>query len=116
MKKQNRWLLVLLFTPLLLGFSLFASGKDSAAASTPSLRTGVPTENFSLKNDIAFVSVWGSRPETNRLQGFERAVLYNARGEVVQKLNFGRDSIYSLDKMIKENQSRGPLVIRMYRK
>ena len=116
MKKRDRWLLVILCTPLLFGFSLFASGKDGEVPSSPSQRSGARHENLALKNDIAFISVWGSRPEAKRLQGFERAVLFNARGEVVQKLSFGRDSIYSLDKMIQENRSKGPLFIRMYRK
>lgn len=71
---------------------------------------------FSLKDDIAFVSVWGNRPDAKKLQGFQRAVLYNARGEVVKRMDLGRDSIYSLDKMIHENRTKGPLFIRMYRR
>ena len=63
-----------------------------------------------------FVSVWGSRPAAEKLKGFEHAVLYNARGEVVRKIIIGRDSVYSLDRMIQENKSRGPLFIRMYRR
>lgn len=71
---------------------------------------------YSIRNDIAFVSVWGSRPAAESLKGFQYAVLYNARGEVVRKIEMGRDSIYSLDKMIQENRTRGPLVVRMYRR
>ena len=113
MKKYDRWLLVLLFTPLFLGFSLLASGREHASVpASPKLQS----KTYNLNDDIAFVSVWGSRPDASKLQGFERAVLYNARGEVVRKLELGRDSIYSLDKMIQENRSRGPLFIRMYRK
>lgn len=66
--------------------------------------------------DIAFISVWGSRPKAEMLQGVQRAVLFNARGEVVKRLDMGRDSIYSLDKMIQESRTRGPLFIRMYRR
>jgi len=68
-----------------------------------------------IQNDIAFISVMGSRPHAERLKGFQYAVLYNARGEVVRKIEMSSDSIYSLDKMIQENRSRGPLVVRMYR-
>jgi hypothetical protein len=72
--------------------------------------------NSSCANDIAFVSVWGSRPNAEYLRGFQHAVLYNARGEVVHKIDIGKDSIYSLDKMIQQNRTRGPLFIRMYRR
>jgi hypothetical protein len=74
------------------------------------------SDNWSLQRDIAFTSVWGSRPDLKNLKGFERAVLYNARGEVVRRLSMRGDSIYSLDKMIQEHRSRGPLYIRMFRK
>lgn len=74
------------------------------------------THISSINNDIAFLSVMGSRPSARRLRGFQYAVLYNARGEVVRKIEMGSDSIYSLDKMIQENRVRGPLVVRMYRR
>lgn len=70
---------------------------------------------YSLKQDIAFVSVWGSRPDAQKLKGFQRAVLFNARGEIVSKVAMGKDSVYSLDRMIQSNRARGPLYIRMYR-
>lgn len=62
------------------------------------------------------MSVWGSKPDTKKLQGFQRAVLFNARGEVIKKVDIRADSIYSLDKMIQENKGKGPLFIKMYRK
>ena len=100
---------------LIAGASLFAAEvKNDAHSSSPRCQTR--KECFSINDDIAFVSVWGNRPETKHLQGFQRAVLFNARGEVVKRLDLGRDSIYSLDKMIRENRTRGPLFIRMYRK
>lgn len=71
---------------------------------------------YSIKQDIAFVSVWGSRPDEQKLRGFQRAVLFNARGEVVSKVAMGKDSVYSLDRIIQSNRARGPLYIRMYRK
>jgi hypothetical protein len=112
----KRCLLVLFFTPLLLLVSVYGESGVQKKNLSPKKQTSLRTESYSIKNDIAFVSVWGSRPEAKELQGFQRAVLYNARGEVVQKIDMGRDSIYSLDKMIQENKTRGPLFIRMYRK
>lgn len=70
---------------------------------------------FAINKDMAFISIYGSRPDAKQLQGFQRAVLFNARGEIVQKLDMKNDSIYSLDKMIQENKSKGPLIIKMYR-
>jgi len=115
MKKGFSRLLVTVGTPLLLWLS--AHGADPQQQP---YRMGKafasPTKTNLLNNDIAFMSVWGSRPKANNLQGFKRAVLYNARGEVVQQIEIGRDSVYSLDKMIQGNKSRGPLFIRMYRR
>ncbi|MBN1575075.1 MAG: hypothetical protein JW913_00880 [Chitinispirillaceae bacterium] len=106
-------LLVIFSVPLLLWFS--AIGADQQQKYTQKgKQSAFQVETYSINRDIAFVSVWGSRPDAKRLQGFEHAVLFNARGEVVQKIDMGRDSVYSLDKMIQENKSRGPLFIRMY--
>lgn len=115
MKRMVRSLLVVFCSPVLVLFAAY--GDDIAAKkSTHQTRNVLRTEICSIKNDIAFVSVWGSRPDARKLQGFQHAVLFNARGEVVSKVDIGRDSIYSLDKMIQENKTRGPLFIRMYRK
>ena len=112
----TRGLLVLCCTPILLLISVY--GESGSYHNDRSLKNGASlrSEAYSIKNDIAFVSVMGSRPDAEKLQGFQRAVLFNARGEVVQKVDIGRDSIYSLDKMIQRNKTRGPLFIRMYRK
>jgi|GEM_PF-2147352 len=73
-------------------------------------------DNNSFKKDIAFFSVMGSRPDVESLRGFQKAVLYNAQGAKVKEITFNKsDSIYSLDKMLQENSTRGPLFIRMYR-
>lgn len=74
------------------------------------------TQSYSLKKDIAFISVMGSRPDDKSLKGFQRAVLFNARGAKVKEIAFSKsDSIYSLDRMLQENISKGPLIIRLYR-
>jgi len=74
------------------------------------------TERNLLDKDIAFFSVMGSRPDAKTLRGFQKAVLYNAQGAKVKEITFNKsDSIYSLDKMLQENSTRGPLFIRMYR-
>ncbi len=70
----------------------------------------------SITRDIAFTSVMGSRPDVNSLRGFQKAILYNARGAKVKEITFNRnDSIYSLDKMLQENSAKGPLFIKMLR-
>jgi len=70
----------------------------------------------SITRDIAFTSVMGSRPDVNSLRGFQKAILYNAKGAKVKEITFNRnDSIYSLDKMLQENSAKGPLFIRMLR-
>ncbi len=115
MKLWNRVVPVTCGIMLIAGATLFASEKKNAAAS-PSLLHDSRHDRFSIRDDIAFVSVFGNRPNAQHLQGFQRAVLFNARGEVVKRLELGRDSIYSLDKMIQENKTKGPLFIRMYRK
>ncbi|MFP4165496.1 MAG: hypothetical protein ACLFQB_16050 [Chitinispirillaceae bacterium] len=70
---------------------------------------------YSPKRDMAFVSIMGSRPQGS-FEGFQRAVLYNAKGAVIKEVDISRsDSIYSLDKMIQENRNKGPLFIKMFR-
>jgi len=70
----------------------------------------------SITRDIAFTSVMGSRPDAKSLRGFQKAILYNARGAKVKEITFNKnDSIYSLDKMLQENSSNGPLFIKMLR-
>jgi len=115
MKLLNRTVALVCGILLIAGATLFASEKKDGAVS-PSRLHDTRQERFSIRDDIAFVSVFGNRPSAKHLQGFQRAVLYNARGEVVKRLELGRDSIYSLDRMIQENKTRGPLFIRMYRK
>ena len=95
-------------------FSVFGSEAKSEKQETEKSSAFHP-EPYSANRDIAFISVMGSRPDTKKLQGFQRAILFNARGEVVQKVDISNDSIVSLDRMIQENKSRGPLFIRMYR-
>ncbi|NLG17479.1 MAG: hypothetical protein GX556_09150 [Fibrobacter sp.] len=80
------------------------------------LKNSFQSRPYTSNQDIAFISVMGSRPDAKKLQGFRRAVLFNAQGEIVQKVDMGTDSIYSLDKMIQDNSKKGPLFIRMYRK
>ncbi len=116
MKRVIRCLLVIYSVPLLFMVSVFGADVQKKSSDNLINHSAFQPGTYSLKEDIAFVSVWGSRPDAKQLQGFERAILYNARGEVVRKIDDMRDSVYSLDKMIQENKSRGPLFIRMYRK
>jgi hypothetical protein len=116
MKQKSRLLLVVCSVPLFFAASLFASGNPGARKTLSPSDAKVQQDRFSIKDDMAFVSVWGNRPDAEKLQGFQRAVLFNARGEVVKRLDLGRDSIYSLDRMIQENRTKGPLFIRMYRR
>lgn len=115
MAKVLNYMLALCGIPLLLSISVFGAEQQQKHQNKEK-RNPLKVETYSIKRDIAFVSVWGSRPDAEKLQGFKHAVLYNARGEVVQKIDIGRDSVYSLDKMIQENKARGPLFIRMYRR
>jgi hypothetical protein len=78
-------------------------------------KSGITALKYTPKQDMAFISIYGSRPDAKALQGFQRAVLYNAQGVVIKKVDIRSDSVYSLDKMIQENKSKGPLFIRMYR-
>ena len=116
MKNSHRFLLVVCCVPLLFVASLFAADRANPPESSSSLPMKMHQDHFTIKDDIAFVSVWGNRPDTEKLRGFQRAILYNARGEVVKRLDLGRDSIYSLDRMIQKNRTKGPLFIRMYRR
>ena len=115
MKKGFRFSAIILVLPLFFFIAVYGAERKGAGRQLPAQKTA-QVKTYSIQNDIAFVSVWGSRPEAKKLQGFQRAVLFNARGEVVKKVDIGRDSIYSLDRMIQENRTRGPLFIRMYRK
>jgi hypothetical protein len=115
MPKVTHYFLVLCGIPLLLSISVFGA-EQQQKHQNKGKQAAFKVETYSIKRDIAFVSVWGSRPDAEKLQGFKHAVLYNARGEVVQRIDMGRDSVYSLDKMIQENKARGPLFIRMYRR
>jgi hypothetical protein len=72
--------------------------------------------NQQITKDIAFTSVMGSRPDAKSLRGFQKAILYNAQGAKVKEITFNKnDSIYSLDKMLQENSTKGPLFIKMLR-
>jgi hypothetical protein len=87
-----------------------------AADQAKSAKIAPKTQSYTLKKDIAFISVMGSRPDAKSLKGFQKAVLFNAQGAKVKEITFStNDSIYSLDKMLQENISKGPLIIRMYR-
>ncbi len=116
MQVQKSCVLLISFVSAMF-FSLHGADMSAVRESDRAVPKNSATKiaTYTLKNDIAFVSVWGSRPESKKLQGFQHAVLFNARGEVMKKIDIGRDSIYSLDKMIQENKTRGPLFIRMYR-
>ena len=111
-----RWAVVVYCTLPVLSFSVYGSDIQQQNNDVRGNRTAFQAGTYSCNRDIAFVSVWGSRPAIKKLHNFQRAILYNARGEVVEKIDIGRDSIYSLDKMIQENKARGPLFIRMYRR
>lgn len=88
----------------------YAADLAKSAKNTPKAQI------YTLKKDMAFVSVMGSRPDAKSLEGFQKAVLFNAQGAKVKEITFSKsDSIYSLDKMLQENISKGPLIIRMYR-
>jgi hypothetical protein len=113
MVKSRRHLMALGFIPLLAYFSAF--GADNGM-NKKNARPVFRMESYSFNRDIAFISMWGGRPDVKDLKGFRRAVLYNARGEVVRKMTMGRDSIYSLDKMLQEQKALGPLFVRMYRR
>ena len=114
MNRLIRNVIVLICIPMALWISVFGSDLQQQE-NRKKAKTSFRTEAFAPAGDIAFISVWGSRPDAKKLKGFERAVLYNARGELVKRIDIGRDSVYSLDKMIQENKARGPLFIRMYR-
>ena len=68
---------------------------------------------YSHNQDMAFVSLMGSRPRGD-FSSYRKAVLYNAKGAVIQEIDISRsDSIYNLDKMLQENRTKGPLIVRM---
>lgn len=95
-------------------FSVYASENDDNQKIKSEKGVFTP-QKYSSKKDMAFISVMGSRPDSKALQGFQRAVLYNAQGVLIKKVDISSDSIYSLDKMLQENKTRGPLFIRMIR-
>ncbi|KMQ51333.1 hypothetical protein CHISP_1816 [Chitinispirillum alkaliphilum] len=71
---------------------------------------------YSPQRDIAFVSTMGRTPDFSEMKGFQKAVLYNAQGALIQEVDITREnSIHSLDEMIKRNSRRGPVIIRMVR-
>jgi hypothetical protein len=115
MKIFVKSLLVVSAVPLLL-FSSVLAADSQTRDHNHQINAASGRNDAAASRDIAFISVWGSRPKSEMLQGFQRAVLFNARGEVVKKLDMGRDSIFSLDRMIQENRTKGPLFIRMYRR
>jgi hypothetical protein len=110
---RHRKLIDILFLSLVLVVFLApVYAADLAKSSKPASKI----QNYTLNRDMAFVSVLGSRPDVKNLKGFQRAVLYNAQGAKVKEITFSKsDSVYSLDKMLQENVSKGPLIIRMYR-
>lgn len=110
MKNVFYILFLVCFIPLFLVSSVFAADHKKNTKNSLSVLKAQP---YSANRDIAFVSVMGSRPDSKRLQGFQWAILFNAQGRIVQKVNMKNDSIYSLDKMIQKNKTRGPLLIKM---
>ncbi len=115
---MKKWYFTLLVAFLMnLSGALNASGteNDNSIKKAPLQKGAFKPQPYSSNRDMAFISIWGSRPDAKKLQGFQRAVLFNARGEVVTKIDMRSDSIYSLDKMIQENKTKGPLVVKMYR-
>lgn len=89
--------------------------KADQCNSTAALKVS-KVSNQSITRDIAFTSVMGSRPDVKSLRGFQKAILYNARGAKLKEITFNKnDSIYSLDKMLQENSNSGPLFIKMLR-
>lgn len=87
--------------------------EDTAGKSLNKNENSFKTRPYNPNKDIAFVSVWGMRPNIN-LHGFQRAVLYNAQGALLREIDLNRsDSVYSLDKMLQENRTKGPLFIKM---
>ncbi|HEX3019468.1 MAG TPA: hypothetical protein VHP36_04170 [Chitinispirillaceae bacterium] len=114
-----KWYSTLLFAAFLnlaCAFSAFCSDSNGMDIKKAPLAKGAfRPQPYSSNRDMAFVSVFGSRPDAKKLQGFQRAVLFNARGELVTRVDMRNDSIYSLDRMIQENKSKGPLVVKMYR-
>lgn len=110
----------ILFVVLLLTFILLSSSwgaenaGDDPGKTNKKKVTALCAKPYTPNRDIAFVSVWGSRPNIKKLQGFQRAVLYNAQGAVLQEIDISRsDSIYSLDRMLQENKTKGPLFVKM---
>lgn len=117
---MNKWFDTLLLVACLnLALIFTAYGDDHSQKNITrknnSEKTVFKPQPYSSNRDMAFVSIWGSRPDAKKLQGFQRAVLFNAKGEIVTKVDMRSDSIYSLDKMIQENKTKGPLVVKMYR-
>lgn len=92
------------------GSSFGKSG--SVSGKTP----GFKPQTYSHNQDMAFISLMGSRPRAG-FSGYRKAVLYNAKGAVIQEIDISRsDSIYSLDKMIQEKRTKGPIIVKMIRK
>lgn len=101
---------------LLLTAAVLLSLAICIPAYSSDLNSNQKVSTFTIKNDMAFVSVMGSRPNSGSLKGFQKAVLYNAQGAKVKEITFTKsDSIYSLDRMLQENKNKGPLFIKMYR-
>ncbi|MDG5815574.1 hypothetical protein QA601_10815 [Chitinispirillales bacterium ANBcel5] len=88
---------------------------DSLAIHRSALNNSFEEKPYSPSRDMAFVSVRGQTPNIP-MNGFRRAVLYNAKGAKISEMDISRsDSVVSLDKMIRENSNRGPLIIQMIR-
>jgi hypothetical protein len=115
MKKWYFTLLVAFLMNLSGALNVSGTENDNLIKKAPLQKGAFKPQPYSSNRDMAFISIWGSRPDAKKLQGFQRAVLFNARGEVVTKIDMRSDSIYSLDKMIQENKTKGPLVVKMYR-
>ena len=114
MKKSIGWMFIAVLVQLV--FSLPAYGSEpSEQNKSNSEKSTFHPRAYSRTNDIAFISIWGSHPDMSKFKGFQRAVLYNAMGKIVKKVDMGSDSIFSLDKMIEENRIKGPLFIKMFR-
>jgi hypothetical protein len=121
------WLSFVMISVMVMASGIFANEKFGADSqdtiavfgknrSASNKASGFKPQPYSHNQDMAFVSLMGSRPRGD-FSGYRKAVLYNAKGAVIQEIDISRsDSIYSLDKMIQENRTKGPLIIRMIRK
>ena len=111
--KGWKYSFLLLISFLLLPLYGAQKSEDANGKPAKKIENSFKSRPYNPDKDLAFVSVWGNRPKIN-LRGFQRAVLYNAQGALLREIDLNRsDSVYSLDKMLQENRTKGPLFIKM---